>query len=480
MRPSLFVLLLSVFSAPALAQTRLPSSSPRPSPVALPSLYVHGFFYSSLSCTGSASLQSLVLPYGECTTASDGSVLLAALPQWASASDTARNGCYCEGLQLCQYVDALACASDVAAGNSCGSAPVVISSFQSPPPNFGVTSTTYACGSTSVFTQGSPQTISAQLMSSPFPDQPDFITDDPFFPPPGSDTFAVSPSKYAAAAGASVVIAAALSGIVFGCAFTRVSSSASSSAARLWAPRALRAWHFMFAAHALLTMGACTGIASLSALWASVSATNAPAISSLSVLVPSTVFTYIGLLGLVMPAAVMAAVSAVRLRRLAVGLEMPPPGIGCAPSSPAIQATAWAGSLFYLISGLAGRLLTRYVNGLDVWSAICLVVGSVCSSVAGCCVMGAIPGLGSSRSNPCCVAVAGETEGDGLMQPPPTDSAELSVRAPAETLVGAGRAGSVPPRAAWTAKAVDSKEGAESGADGVSVPGAARGDTALL
>ena len=216
----------------------------------------------------------------------------------------------------------------------------------------------------------------------------------------------------------------------------------------------------MFAAHVLLTLGALTGIASLAALWSSVGFRNYPPYEDMAVLTTSTVFTYIGLLGLVLPAAVMAAVSAVQLRRVAVGGVLPGAVRGCAPSAPAIQGCAWAGTAFFLVSGLAGRLLTAYDTPLDAFGATCLVCGCVLTSVAGCCVMGAVPGLGAARSNPCCVAVAGEEEADDLL--PSTASAGVSVRTPDAPNADAPDAEDAepPPRTAWAAAAKAHKDAA--------------------
>ena len=255
------------------------------------------------------------------------------------------------------------------------------------------------------------------------------VNDDPYYGPGvpcntlqgGGCEFAPNPAMYAAGSAASIIVSLACCAGALAVSFRVRPAPPASAAAKTWQPRALRAFPLMMAAHCLLVMGTITGIASLSIVIAtlrSLSGSGTYGIRSyvlLAVLSVPTAFSFIGLICLVLPSAVLSGIAAVRLRQLAVGGAMPAAcasGCCCAPSAPAIQGLAWSGVLLYFILGLSTRLLMVPGLALDVFSVICLLVGCVLASVSGCCAMGPLPGLGAGRANLCCAEPAVE-EGEG-------------------------------------------------------------------
>ena len=267
------------------------------------------------------------------------------------------------------------------------------------------------------------------LSPSPFPraSAPPHAHDDDFYGPgapgralppclsDGACEFQPTPAVYASGVAGSVVVSLLLCAGAVATALSVRPAPPASPLAKAWQARAARAFPIMLSAHCLLLTGVITGVASLAIVFASLSGMEGGAVLGAFLLAPA-VFSFIGLLCLVLPGAILSGLAAVQLRKLAVGGAMPSAPAGCsccAPTAPAIQGLAWSGTLFFFILGLSTRLLMVRGLALDVFAVVCLLVGCVLASAAGCCVMGPLPALGSGRENVCCVEPSGGGGGEG-------------------------------------------------------------------
>ncbi len=132
-----------------------------------------------------------------------------------------------------------------------------------------------------------------------------------------------------------------------------------------------------------------------------------------SFLLYGAIIVYIGAIGFIFPAWVMAAVAACRLRGVAVAGVAPPVGC-CTPNFPAIQGLAWYGvyvviagaAADWVIVGIISALMQSSIGSPGMaylgFAVACLLLAAICFSVVGCCTVGHLPGLGRSATCCCC------------------------------------------------------------------------------
>ena len=122
------------------------------------------------------------------------------------------------------------------------------------------------------------------------------------------------------------------------------------------------------------------------------------------------------------PAAALAGIAAVRVRRVAdgqVATRTPPttPACACAcccaPAAPTIQGLAYAAVLWALIAFSDFRSSGTSFTALDIIALLAALGGAGLASVAAR-RLGTMPGLGTSRENPCCPAHASDHDEVGL------------------------------------------------------------------
>jgi hypothetical protein len=208
-----------------------------------------------------------------------------------------------------------------------------------------------------------------------------------------------------------------------------------------WKPRARRAWPLICAANALLSMGVATGLAAPPIPWL-VDARRRLSRSYLDehfygwsalfmlgeksgtvvneYLVGGSAGIYLGLL-LCAAAWGQGLRVGARVRGVAVLGATTGAGGCCAPSIPGILGCLWAGFLFVLAGGgvnwVVNGFMTLYKRGafnpaaavstspgaaLLALSVACLFLSAVLYSVAGCCALGPLPGVGIAAHPHCC------------------------------------------------------------------------------
>ncbi len=113
------------------------------------------------------------------------------------------------------------------------------------------------------------------------------------------------------------------------------------------------------------------------------------------------------------PAWVCAAVAAIRLRGATLGV--PPPVSCCSPSFPVIQALAWVGTAVLAAGAATNYAFSEYLFTTSEspignpgaaylgFALACAATAATLFSVAGCCCIGHLPGLGRSATCCCCV-----------------------------------------------------------------------------
>jgi hypothetical protein len=205
-----------------------------------------------------------------------------------------------------------------------------------------------------------------------------------------------------------------------------------------WRPRAGKAWPLIAAANAFLSMGVLTGFAAPLIPWfkgyagAYTGATGVTlaycaysydcgALSVNVYLLGGSIAIFFGLL-FCLVAWGLGLIAGARLRGVAAHGASSKRGGCCAPSMPAIQALVWTG-FWFCCSGAAanwsllGILYSTYNStspggSLLAFSIASLFVSATLFSATGCCVLGPLPGVGTSTANCCCV------ERDHSRQPP--------------------------------------------------------------
>ncbi len=129
------------------------------------------------------------------------------------------------------------------------------------------------------------------------------------------------------------------------------------------------------------------------------------------------------------PAWVCAAVAAIRLRGATLGV--PPPVSACTPSFPAIQALTWTGTAVLIAGAATNYYFLEYEQYYATsesligspgaaylgFALLCAIAAATLFSVAGCCCIGHLPGLGRSATCCCCVETE-DTRANGLAAAP--------------------------------------------------------------
>ena len=259
----------------------------------------------------------------------------------------------------------------------------------------------------------------------------------------GSDWGTFLQSAISSGVAASVVVSFAAVAAA-GIAISRIPSASAPPSA--WAPRAARAWTLLFAAFGLLTFAFCTGIAGVASPFLSASSAGfgvyysafkvcasygnvgqCADLASFNVVpVIGGAIVIAGLAAFTFAAAVLAGVASARARRVVVQGVLPPVG-GCnAASLPAATALAWVG---FVVEIIGAAIVWGYYTPTAVLNAIPLgagsgllaasiathFVGCLLLSVASCCVLGNLPGVGCARGGGCSCCTA---EGNAAAAPP--------------------------------------------------------------
>jgi hypothetical protein len=264
----------------------------------------------------------------------------------------------------------------------------------------------------------------------------------------GSDTSSAATflqSAISSGVAASVVVSFAAVAAA-GVAISRIPSASAPPSA--WAPRAARAWTLLFAAFGLLTFAFCTGIAGVASPFLSMSYAGigyyysafklcysygsvgqCNDLTSMNVVpVIGGAIVIAGLVAFSFAAAVLAGVASARVRRVVVQGVLPPVG-GCnAASLPAATALAWVGLVVEIVGAaiLWGYYTPTAVLNANMWqfgAGSGLLAASVAThfvsclllSVASCCVLGNLPGVGCARGGGCSCCTA---EGNAAAAPP--------------------------------------------------------------
>ena len=209
--------------------------------------------------------------------------------------------------------------------------------------------------------------------------------------------------------------------------------SEPTSRAAQWRSRAERAHPILFAAFGLQLMGLLTGLAAPAIPWLynsyyivseftlTVGSENRYVQYPNVYMIGGGVTTYFGLVFFIFPSTIMLIGATARVRSVAADGRMPPVAC-CVPSLPAVQALSWIGSFLVLggalsaytfctifAAALASLDATGAVTGLGsggallAFSLFCLFISSILASVAGCCTLGNLPGVGVRRGCCCCV-----------------------------------------------------------------------------
>ena len=248
---------------------------------------------------------------------------------------------------------------------------------------------------------------------------------------------------------ASVVIGAALGVFFIAAAWLRPCSTPATQQMEAWKPRARSASWTLAAGVFFQAMGLLTGLAGPAIPWFSVgaSASYGSYVSSGSAsfgliftamtvsytdslgntVTVGDIYTLIGgaisyaALGLfIFPSLLIAWAALCRVS--AVSKNGSPPPIGCG-GMPAIQGLSWFGlfvftvgaawdwALFGVIRALSGASGVGAGGSLMAAAFAFLLLSAVFFSVTGCCVLGPLPGVGTSKTNCCCA------ESDANLQP---------------------------------------------------------------
>ena len=250
-------------------------------------------------------------------------------------------------------------------------------------------------------------------------------------------------------------------------------------AAELWSSRARRTWASLFVAYALLNFAVASGVAGVASPFVAYaysinnfsfsyyysafvgcgsftgfSQTIAVCASNVGPSLVAGIYVVVGLGALSFPAAVIAGVAAVRVRRVVSAGAMPPVGCCRDASLPAATVLSWIGLsaevggganlwvTFALISSstqqaaatggvtVSGGLSAG--SGLLAASIVAHFIANVVLSAACCCCVGNLPGIGCARRCCCCAETdVGAVPAEAVVRPLAAYAPTASALAPA-------------------------------------------------
>jgi len=272
-----------------------------------------------------------------------------------------------------------------------------------------------------------------------------------------ADEYPPAKEKVTAGVTASVIV-----GVVIGAAFVATAAlipcvGPPSPAMEAWKPRARSAFVPIAVGVFLQSLGLVTGFAAPLIPWFSMGASGAfsaytggttsfsagliftavdftyetsfGSVTITSPLVIGAVIAFVGLIAFVFSSLIMGYVALCRVRAVSKYGAAPPVSC-CGPGMPAIQGLAWFGMIMYIIGMAIDWTLIGLIRAvvrvggvgpggnLAAASFVFLLAGACSYSVAGCCRLGPLPGVGTSRSSCCCIERDPNTTPDGSQVKP--------------------------------------------------------------